>query len=80
MNSEQIKLIDGFPFIKFTQEIYSEEEMLFRSKVFYEWMNKRRSVRDFSDKPISKEVIETSYSLHPLLLRALTNSHGHFVW
>lgn len=58
MNSEQIKLIDGFPFIKFTQEIYSEEEMLFRSKVFYEWMNKRRSVRDFSDKPISKEVIE----------------------
>ncbi|MEY4930657.1 MAG: hypothetical protein RI909_1381, partial [Bacteroidota bacterium] len=58
MNSEQVKLIEGFPFIKFTQETYSEDEMLFRSKVFYDWMNKRRSVRDFSDKPIPKEVIE----------------------
>lgn len=58
MNSDHVKLIEGFQFIKFTQETYSEDEMLFRSKVFYDWMNKRRSVRDFSDKPIPKEVIE----------------------
>jgi nitroreductase len=29
-----------------------------RSKNFYEFMDKRRSVREFSDKPISKEVID----------------------
>jgi len=58
MNSDQVKLIEGYPFVKFTQETYAEEEMLFRSKVFYEWVNKRRTVRDFSDKPIPKEVIE----------------------
>ena len=29
-----------------------------RSKEFYEFMDKRRSVREFSDKPISKEAID----------------------
>jgi nitroreductase len=32
--------------------------MIVRSKVFHEWIDKRRSVRDFSDKPVSQEVIE----------------------
>lgn len=44
-------------FIPFSPITYSEtpEE---RSKAFYELMDKRRSVREFSDKPISKEIIE----------------------
>lgn len=37
---------------------YSEEEMLKRSQSFYEDIKRRRTVRDFSDKPVPKEVIE----------------------
>lgn len=70
MNSDPVKIIDGFPFISYTHETYPEEEMLFRSKVFYDWMNKRRTVRDFSDKPIPKEVIEN------LILTASTAPSG----
>jgi len=56
--SDPIKMIDGYPFVAYAHETYTEEEMLFRSKVFYEWMNKRRTVRDFSDQPVPREVIE----------------------
>jgi nitroreductase len=52
------KLIDGYPFVSYNHETYSEHEMLVRSKVFLEWIDKRRSVRDFSDKPVPQEVIE----------------------
>jgi iodotyrosine deiodinase len=45
-------------FIKYTGKIYSPDEMLKRSEDFYEWMNQRRSVRDFSSEPVPKEVIE----------------------
>jgi iodotyrosine deiodinase len=58
MNSDPIKMMDGYPFVAYSHEVYSEDEMLFRSNVFYEWMNKRRTVRDFSDQPVPKEVIE----------------------
>ena len=37
---------------------FSESEMTSRSKAFYEQMKTRRTIRDFSDKPVSKEVIE----------------------
>ena len=37
---------------------YSEAEMLNRSKAFYADIKRRRTVRDFSDKSFSKEVIE----------------------
>jgi nitroreductase len=36
--------------------------MLKVSHEFYEWMDKRRTVRDFSDKPVPKEVIENIIS------------------
>lgn len=55
---EATKMINGFPFITYTHESYSEHDMLFRSKLFYDWMNKRRTVRDFSDQPVPREVIE----------------------
>lgn len=54
----EVKLINNYPFIRYEKETYEEEEMIKRSKHFYEWMNKRRSVRDFSDKPVPREVIE----------------------
>lgn len=37
---------------------YSSEEMIKRSESFYNQVKLRRTVRDFSDKPVSKEVIE----------------------
>jgi nitroreductase len=55
---KNIKLINGHPFIKYSGEIYKENEMLSRSADFAAWMDKRRTCRDFSDKPISKEVLE----------------------
>ena len=37
---------------------YPEEEMLQRAKNFYGLVNRRRSVRDFSDRPVCRQVIE----------------------
>jgi nitroreductase len=37
---------------------YSPEEMIKRSESFYNQVKQRRTVRDFSDKPVSKKVIE----------------------
>jgi len=37
---------------------YSPEDMIKRSESFYNQIKQRRTVRDFSDKPVSKEVIE----------------------
>ncbi|UII30347.1 nitroreductase family protein [Fulvivirga ulvae] len=52
------KTIDGYPFEEYTKETYSEAEVIERSRQFYQWMDKRRTVRDFSDKPIPREVID----------------------
>lgn len=59
-----------YPYIEYTRESYTSEEMLKRSKEFYDWMDKRRTVRDFSDQPIPKEVIEN------ILLAASTAPSG----
>ncbi len=45
-------------FIPYKKETYPAEEMLRRSTAFYEFMNGRRTVREFSDKSVPKEVIE----------------------
>lgn len=52
-----IRLIDGYPFVSYTHEMYPSEEMVRRSNDFYQWIDKRRTVRDFSEKPIPLEVI-----------------------
>ena len=52
------KLIDGYPFVSYSKETFNQEDMKKRSREFYEWMDKRRTVRDFSEKPIPKGVIE----------------------
>lgn len=46
------------PFIPYHKEVFSASEMIERSKSFYQFMDSRRTVRDFSDKDIPKEVIE----------------------
>ncbi len=52
------KIIKGFPFISYEKESYETNAMSQRSSDFYKWMDKRRTVRDFSDKPVLKEVME----------------------
>ncbi len=47
-----------FKFVPYSRELYAENEMLQRSTEFYKWLDERRTVRDFSDKPVSKEVID----------------------
>ena len=46
------------PFIPYKRESFSDDEMIKRSKNFYAWADERRSVRDFSSKPVPKEVLE----------------------
>jgi nitroreductase len=45
-------------FIPFVSARLEEEEMIERSRSFYDFMNRRRSLRMFSDKPVPKEIIE----------------------
>lgn len=47
-----------FPFIDYSRETYSPEEMLARSQTFFEWADTQRSVRDFSREAVPKEVME----------------------
>ena len=59
---------DGYPYthseaeegdhIPYSPQLYSEEDMVHRSHQFYVDMNKRRSVRFFSDRPVPEEVIK----------------------
>ncbi len=50
--------MNDHPFIKYKPKQFSASETEQRAKDFYEYMNTRRSIRDFSDKPIPKEIIE----------------------
>lgn len=45
-------------FIAYKKETYSETEMITRSKDHFNYINKRRSVRNFSSKEIPAKVIE----------------------
>ncbi len=52
------KIIKGYKHITYSSESFSEDEMLEKSREFYKWADNRRSVREFSTKPIPKEVVE----------------------
>jgi len=47
-----------YPFVDHYPLRYEEEEMIGRSQEFYEFMDKRRSIREFSDKAIPLGIIE----------------------
>jgi len=51
-------MINGFPHIPYARESYSPEEMLQRAQQYYQWLDQRRTVRDISNQPVSREVIE----------------------
>jgi len=52
------KDINGHTFVEYTRDTYDHQEMRERSSTYYKWLDTRRSVRDYSDKPVPKEVIE----------------------
>ena len=58
------------PYVKYSSETFSEEEMIKRSTDFFNWADKRRSVRDFSDKKVPLEVMEN------ILMTASTSPSG----
>lgn len=64
------KIINDFPHIPYSTSQYSLDEVLNKVNNFYETMEKRRTVRDFSDKPIPQDVIEK------LILTASTAPSG----
>jgi len=45
-------------FIPYTKPFVAEQQMIDKSRVFYEWINLRRTVRAFSERPVSRTVIE----------------------
>jgi iodotyrosine deiodinase len=50
--------VPEYPFVPYYSTRFSQEEVQARSTAYYEFMDDRRSVRDFSDEPVSKEVIQ----------------------
>jgi len=58
MKTDDFILVDGYKHIRHIQESFSEDEMLNKSKMYFEQFDKRRSIRDFSDKPVPFKVIE----------------------
>lgn len=56
--SAREKLVNGFRHVPYQAENFSLEEMLKRSEEYYKWLDKRRSVRHFSNKAVPREVIE----------------------
>jgi len=54
----QRKEIDGHPFILHKQELLSDKESQQRIEAFYKQLSERRSVREFSEEPIPKQIIE----------------------
>ena len=52
------KLIDGFPFVSYTKATYEISEMEARCRLYFDWMNTRRTVRDFSNKSVPEHIIE----------------------
>ncbi|MBL0269618.1 MAG: nitroreductase family protein [Chitinophagaceae bacterium] len=64
------KLIGGFPFVQYTKETVPETEMIQKSCEFFNWMDKRRTIRDFSDRQVPQTVIEQ------LILTASTAPSG----
>lgn len=58
MKSSKHISINGYRHISYETELFSENELITKSDTFYNWLDKRRSVREFSDKSIPKLVIE----------------------
>ncbi|MEM8996215.1 MAG: nitroreductase family protein [Acidobacteriota bacterium] len=51
---------ERYPFIPYHRPRVAPDEMVRRADDFYELMDSRRSIRDFTDEPVPRSVIETA--------------------
>ncbi|MBL4605925.1 MAG: nitroreductase family protein [Flavobacteriaceae bacterium] len=58
MKSNNSIEVNGYKHVIYNSDKMTTKESLSKSNLFYEWLNKRRSVRDYSNQPVSKEIIE----------------------
>jgi nitroreductase len=58
MHTDESILVDGFKHIKYHQHNISEKEMRVNSETYFNTISKRRSVRNFSNKVFSIDIIE----------------------
>ncbi len=58
METPKHKMINGYKHVAYQYETPSQEELAKKSESFYKMLDQRRSVRDFSDTPVPKEVID----------------------
>lgn len=54
----EVKPVNGYDYIQYTPQVFTTEEMLEGAAHIAEYMDQRRTVRDFSSRPVPKEVIE----------------------
>ena len=70
MDNENARLAHNFPFVSYEMPVFSSGETAQKAADFYAFMDSRRSVRHFSDKPVPRSVIEN------LILTASTAPSG----
>jgi iodotyrosine deiodinase len=58
---------------------YSDKEMILRSSEYYETMKQRRTIREFSDKPVPREVIENCIATAGTAPNGANMQPWHFV-
>ena len=58
MQKDDFITVEGFKHIRYLSEPFSPEDMLERSVHYFQFNDKRRSVRNFSNKSVSIEVIK----------------------
>lgn len=47
-----------FPFVPLDFRTFPEDEMLARVREFYQDLNRRRTVREYSDRPVPREIVQ----------------------
>ncbi len=67
---QDIIKIEGYPHVRYYRETYDDAEMIDQSHQYLDWIDQRRTVRDFSERAIPKEVIDN------ILLAASTAPSG----
>ena len=67
---EIYKDINGFKHVKYERDTYPQDEVLTRTQSYYQWLDKRRTVRDISNEAVDQKVIEN------LILAASTAPSG----
>ena len=70
MAKPKVKEIDGFEYILYEKKTYEPAVALQHSQEYYQWLDQRRTVRDFSSRAVPRELIEN------LILSASTAPSG----